>query len=204
MLTITTCLWQPRGNVHAFSRGYTQDWVDRLYRGFARNLSKPFQFVCFTDRRYTFAEPIWQEIDETLGADGYGSCVRPFSLNVPMIFTGLDTVITGNCDHLADYAMHTDTMCLHRDPYNLHQAGNGVVLAPGALRHISDMHRGENDMVWLRGFPHTFADDLWPGHVVSYKAHVRGKQLADARIVYFHGNPKPDAIKDGWAIECWK
>lgn len=203
-ITITTCLWQPRGNVQAFSRVYTPEWVDRLYRGFARNLTRPLHLVCFTDRAYEFGEPIEQVVDGVLGDNGYADCIRPFSLNVPMIFTGLDTVVTGNCDHLANYAMTADTMCLHRDPYNLSQAGNGVVLMPGGMRHVADDHRGENDMVWLRSFPHVFADDLFDGHIISYKARARKFGLGDARVVYFHGNPKPHEIDAEWVTENWR
>ncbi|AZO34189.1 MAG: hypothetical protein EOS76_01485 [Mesorhizobium sp.] len=46
-------------------------------------------------------------------------------------------------------------------------------------------------------------DVLWPGDVVSYKAHVRGKGLGSARIVYFHGVPKPPAVDESWVTEYW-
>ena len=37
----------------------------------------------------------------------------------------------------------------------------------------------------------TFWDDVVPGQVVSYKVHCRAGVPAGARVVCFHGRPKP-------------
>jgi hypothetical protein len=56
----------------------------------------------------------------------------------------------------------------------------------------------------MRKWPHRLIDDLCPGEVVSYKAHVRGRGLGKARIVYFHGDPKPPALMhEDWVREHW-
>lgn len=204
-ITIATLLWRPRDNVHDFSCGYTPIWVDRLYRAFQRNLTRPFRFVCFTDRQYEFREPIEQVVDPTLGDGGYGDCIKPYGLNEPMMLVGLDTVILGNLDHCADYCMTADKICLHRDPFNLTQAGNGVALVPAGNSHIATQHNGENDMAWLRKQPHVYADDIWPGEWRSYKCHVAPYGLGNARIVYFHGKPKmQDLLHVSWIPENWK
>src|SRR6185369_17054915 len=127
----------------------------------------------------------------------YGSCVEPFKLNEPMIFVGLDTVITGNIDKLANWCLQGKgkKLALPKHPFE-EWSINGVVLVAAGQRRIFDEWRGENDMLWMRSFPHDRIDELWPGKVVSFRAHVRGKQLNSAVIVYFHGRMKPHELPD--------
>ena len=204
MLTVATLFWQPNKASRDFSRMYDESWVEKLYRGFARNLTMPFRFVCFTDRDREFAEPI--EIERLRDPEpSYASCIEPYRLGVPMILVGLDTVVTGNIDHLADYCMTEKRFALPRDPYHPNIACNGVALVPAGHQLIGLAHDGENDMAWVRRFPHELIDQLFPGHVVSYKGHVERRGLGDARIVYFHGERKPQQLPHvGWINEHWR
>jgi hypothetical protein len=60
-------------------------------------------------------------------------------------------------------------------------------------------------MKWMRSFPHDRIDELWPDKVVSYRAHVRGKQLNKAKIVYFHGRAKPHELPhEPFVKEHWR
>jgi hypothetical protein len=70
---------------------------------------------------------------------------------------------------------------------------------------VFDDWRGESDMVWLRNFPWKPIDDLWPRQVLSLKAHkIRDLGLQEARIVYFHGDPKPPALMNlAWVRQHW-
>lgn len=204
MLTVATLLWQPNKASRSFSTMYDETWVERLYRGFRRNLTRPFRFVVFVDRAYSFAEP---DIEQQALRDpepSYASCIEPYRLGEPMILVGLDTVVTGNIDHLADYCLTADRFALPRDPYHPRIACNGVALVPAGHQMIGLAHRGENDMEWVRRFPHELIDLVFPGQVQSFKGHVERRGLGDTRIVYFHGEKKPhqlghvDWIKDHW------
>lgn len=205
-LVVSTCYWDVNERSEVFSRCYDQSWVEKLYRGFRRNLTMDFRFVVFTDRIRTYREPIEQELLERQPI-GYASCVEPFKLNEAMIFVGLDTIITGNIDKLARWALEGKgkKLALPKHPFEDFSI-NGCVIVAAGQRHIFDLWRGENDMKHMRSFDHDRIDELWPGKVVSYRGHVRGQtKLNRARIVYFHGREKPHEIMHlPWVREHWR
>lgn len=206
MITVATLLWDANDQGLSTSRCYDESWVDKLYRGFARNLTRhSMRFVCFTERPRMFEENV--EVRVTLPpSPGYADCVRPYELDEPMILVGLDTIITGNIDHLADYCLTADTLALPRDPYNLRQACNGVALVPAGHGWVwSEWDGVGSDMERCRAAEHAYLDDLFPGQVASYKGAVKAEGLGDARIVYFHGRLKPHELNaTPWIAENWR
>jgi hypothetical protein len=203
MITFATLFWQPNGESFDFSQAYDESWVEKLYRGVMRNLTQPFRFVCYSDRDRTYAEPIEQR--RILSpVPSYADCIQPFELNCPTILTGLDTVITGNIDHLAAYCLSGRILGLPRDPYAPHRACNGVALIPAGMARVAYLHSGQNDMEWVRQFDHEYVDDIFPGHVQSYKGTVKAEGLKRTRIVYFHGAEKPGQIDEPWLADHWK
>lgn len=203
MLTIATLLWDPNVKSKDFSQCYDESWVDKLYWGFHRNYSKEFRFVLFTDRPRLLGNYVEQEAISVSKPD-YSTCIEPYKLNEPMILVGLDTVITGDISPLADYCMTQKDIALPRDPYRPNIACNGVALVPAGNARIAEEHNGENDMEWVRKFPHKFLDDEFPGMVKSYKGHVEKTGLRDARIVYFHGQKKPHQLQHlDWVKKHW-
>ena len=208
MITIACPFWQANDASKSFSTMYDEAWVEKLYRGFARNLTVPFNFVVFTDRVRKFSEPISQEL-LTNPRPGYGDCLEPYRLGEPMILVGLDTVVTGNIDHLAEYCLTADKIALPKAVYLPNTVCNGVALVPAGfdwIWHDFDGQGGDQaDMVWLRKQDYAVIDDLFPGHVVSYKGHVKARGLGDARIVFFHGADKADQIaaQTPWVREHW-
>ena len=215
-LIVATCLWDANEKSQDFSRCYDETWVEKLYWGFRRNLTVPFDFICFVDR-------IRPELIRTKGINqirfsnptpSYADCIEPYRLDRPMILVGLDTIVTGKIDHLAGYCLGKSrdagpkAIALPRDPNATHQACNGVALVPAGNASVYWNWRGENDMVWMRQQPHVFIDDLFPWHVRSYKNHIRATGLLDTRIVYFHGQLKPHerAVQrdNPWIAEHWR
>lgn len=205
MLHVVTCLWDANRHSQPFSRCYDESWVEKLYRNFSRHLRVPFEFVCFVDSSRAFKENIRQEF---IAADiiDYGCFTEPYKMNVPMILVGLDTMIVRNIDHLAEYCLSGKEIALCRDPYKPERSINGVALVPSGHRKIFDDWRGENDMEWLRKFPWQPIDDMWPGQVLSLKAHrVRDIGIGEARIIYMHGRPKQNELMHlDWVRENWR
>jgi hypothetical protein len=205
-ITAATCLWDSNDKSESFSRGYDESWVEKLYRGFARNLTVHWDFVCYTDRIRSFKEPGIEQRPLKTSPPHYGCFIEPFASNDSMILVGLDTIIVGNIDHMARYLWTDMRMALPRDPYQLDRSINGVALIPAGNQHIFREWDGKtNDMEHLRKYDWNKIDALFPGEVLSLKAHdVRGRGLQSARIVYFHGNPKPNELDLPWVKEHWR
>ena len=203
-LAIVTLLWDANGKEYDFSRMYDESWVEKLYRGFKRHCTVPFEFICFTDREREFAEPITQ-MRLSNPEPSYGDCIEPYSLGRPMILVGLDTIITGNIDHLARYCLEDHWLAVPRDPFYPQTVCNGVALVPASHGWVWEQWDGQNDMDWVRSMKRKrVIDDLWPGHVVSYKGHTKHEGLEDARIVYFHGQEKPHQLAGvDWIEREW-
>lgn len=204
MLMVATLLWDANDSSQSFSRCYDETWVTKLHDGFDRNLTQPFRFMLFTDRQRDLPAHIEQVRLKTRKPD-YSTCIEPYRFGVAMILVGLDTIVAGNIDHLADYCLKEKTIALPRDPYAPERACNGVALVPEGQQHVWRNWRGENDMEWMRQQEHVFIDDLFPGHVQSFKGRVRDRGLGDTRICYFHGQEKPHQLGHvPWVREHWR
>lgn len=205
MITIACCFWDINEKSKDFSRCFDTTWVDKLYRGFDRNLTKPFRFVCFVDHLREFEENVQQHILRTQVPD-YGCLIEPYKLGGPMIVCGLDTVVLENIDHLAAYCEQPGPIALPRNPYKKEQSINAIVLVPPGHTNIFADWSGENDMDWLRQFDWLAIDDLFPGNVRSLKAHrIRDTGPDGAKIIYFHGVPKPHELMHlKWIQDHWR
>lgn len=201
MITVATVYYESL-DVPDFSRCYSPEWVDKLYRGVARNLTQPFRFVALTDRQYGFAEPIEQQ--KLLDTRWTTACIQLYGIEADrLLLLGLDTIITGNLDAIIAYE---GPLAVPRDPYRTIHPCNGVVLCPPRPDIVAAALSSPNvsDMTVLDPFAHEWLDDLFPGQIKSYKVHVQGQGVGDARIVYFHGSPKPHQlghlpwVKKGW------
>jgi hypothetical protein len=203
VIVVATLLWDANDRSLSFSRCYDETWVEKLHAGFRRHLTVPFRFICFTERPRQFSVGIETQWIE--GEPSYGSVIEPFKLNEPMILVGLDTIVVGNCDHLAAYAIGGNKLAVPRDPFYPEKVCNGVALAPQGCRHVWDKFPGGNDMDWIRAQDVAVIDDIFPGQVCSYKGDIKKNGLtADTRIVYFHGADKPHQMAHvGWIWREW-
>lgn len=205
MITVAACLWDANEQSLPFSRDYSEADVDKLYRGFKRNLTVPWRMVCFTDRPRKFEEDVWQE---RLSArePGYGAMIEPFKLNEPSIIVGLDTIVVGNCDDLARYCLEAAAPAVPKDPFHPETTCNGVVLTPKGHAWVWWEFPGGNDMDYVRQQPWAVIDRIFPRAVVSYKGHVQHYGLEpENRIVMLHGFPKAGQLTHlDWVADAWR
>lgn len=209
MINIACAFWDANKLSKQFSRHYTEADVCALYRGFQKHLSVPFRFICWSEKERDYAEPAIEQRRLADERPSYGSLTQCYELNEPTIMVGLDTIIVGNCDHLAAYCVGAEKPAVPIDPFKPETVCNGVSLVPGGNAWLWAEWPGNNDMDWIRdNWKAARIDTIdrhFPGQVVSYKAEVRERGLADeTRIVYFHGQLKPHELPHvGWIARHW-
>lgn len=208
VLHVTCCLWDSNEKSQEFSKVYTEEWVDKLYRGFKRNLTVPFRFVCFTDKEREFGEKVVEQERLSTAVPDYGCLIEPFKLNEPMIVCGLDMVVVDRIDHMANYCLTKDKIAAPLHPAHAWRGFiNPCVFVPAGHRRVFDEWRGENDMQWLNNFDLVDTEVLWPREIRSWKLHdMRIRGPLGSRIVYWHGNPKPNKVSKTfpWVALAWR
>lgn len=205
MITFCSLLWTPNQHSHEFSQAYTEEWAVKLFNQFRRHCTIPYRCVLYTDRVRDLPGNIIQVVQSDLGKNGYGDCIRPYEMNVPMVLVGLDTLIVRNIDKMVRWCLENPgKLALPKHPFEAYSI-NGVQLWGGHNPAIFNDWRGENDMDWIREFPHERIDELWEGNVASYRAHVRPNGVGKARIIYMHGRMKfNELLKDPFVMGQWR
>lgn len=126
----------------------------------------------------------------------------------PCLFVDLDTFILGDISPLL--SLDADSLWLIKNFYMPEKSNSGLFIAPdtdlsyqiwaGSSRLDTLSHgRGAGDGDYLAQFPHKRLTDEFPD-ILSYKADQLYPDPRNARIVCFHGKPKPHEC-DGWARE---
>lgn len=207
---------------------YSADDVNKLYGMVARHLTRPFRFACFTDDAAGIRPEVTCFPIPPLGVprrDNEGW--RKLALFAPRLgdlagvalFLDLDVVVTGPLDDLFD--LPGDFIIIE----NWTQPGEGVGNSSvfrfviGAHPDIYDRFQADADTVMATHdneqtvISRAIGKDrlrYWPADwVISFKYHCLPFYLlrlfrapflpAGARVVAFHGHPKPaEAIRGEW------
>jgi hypothetical protein len=204
------------------SAEYSAGHVDRLVRQVRRHSRRALRFVCLTTEPQSAfredVEAIALHHPETLTTK-YAKIelFRP-DLDLGRVFySDLDNLIIGDLEPLLAY---DGLFCMSRQlggSRSHRHAGSVLAWAPGFGHEIYEAFRrapeaakaayplgfGAGDQLFMADHAprrqHVF-QDWWPESVVSFKYWARqGQSLpAAARIVSFHGQPKPDAVPLPW------
>jgi hypothetical protein len=206
---------------------YGPEYVNRLWAMVARNLSRPHRFVCLTDDpRGIRPEVECRTLPEIAlaGAPPHSgwrklSCLGPEfdDLTGPILFLDLDLVIVASIDCLFD---HPGAFCIIE---NWTQPGRGVGnssvfrFEAGAHRLVFERFRADPASIidsyaneqtyltqavgavtfWPQGWCQSFKHDCLPARPL--RPFRPARLPANARIVVFHGDPKPpDAARGVW------
>lgn len=199
--------------------GRGAEYVRKLRAMVARNMEQPFRFACLTDEPKRHALPR-EEIHELLCVDKLGQLLTgwwaklylfsPGRFEGRVLYLDLDSVIVGSLDELA----------AHKGAVNLRDWGwdrdvsAGGMLCWDAGEHLDAWEgaplgpkRYANDQEYLNDLA-ARGGDPWPvmqkGLCVSYRYHCKSVPPAGARLVAFHGVPKPHELSIPWVEEAWR
>lgn len=214
-------------NVVCFKWGteFSAEYVNKLFRAIQRNTTIPLNFICYTDNAdgvecetRPFIEPLphwWYIIGLFNPAHGF---------NEKTIYFDLDTVILKNIDHILSLNVQFATLRDFYRPEGLQTAC--IMWEPdwGAfiwerLRSQFKPHR-YNQLLKYNGGTNQFIEetvgvgsntvriqDRFPNECISYKVHIRDSKTPvdwdTARIVFFHGKPRPHEISEDWLMRVW-
>lgn len=194
---------------------YGSEYVNNLSRMVKRNFSLGFpgKVVCFTDDPKGIDEGI--EIRELpQGLNGWWNKLYLFKEGVfkkgeRILYIDLDTLIVGGLDDICKY---NGEFAILRDFYRPHGLGSGLMAWRGGFGKeiwgsfekagYPDIPGG--DQAWIeRCLPKAdLLQDLYPG-IYSFKAHCQPDPPKGAKIICFHGQPKPHNCGVEWVDGVW-
>lgn len=138
---------------------------------------------------------------------GWWSKMHVFTYHGVVLYMDLDTAIVGDLTPLIDAASDHDFIALRNPCDTPSMFGSGLMAWRGDMRHVFDrfregphghMRRCTTRALWGdQGFisetetPDALWQDLLPGQIVSWKVDCAEGVPPDARVVYFHSNPRP-------------
>ena len=205
---------------------YDAQYVLLLYAGVLRNLSIPFNFVCFTDDTSGLEhEAGIQCISLETGWQGWWNKASLFSSSFPLrgriMYIDLDTVITGSLEEMTSYRGDfaiLSTRGIDNEGKDFSNGYNSSILmwAAGSskLDSICEVLREHFDLVhnFIHRFDHwlemmvadaDLIQDIYPEYVVDF-VHACTKSVPkNARIVVFPLRPKPHEFPAPWVKDIW-
>lgn len=188
---------------------YDPSWVYALHRGVSRHL-QDFEFLCLTDT--PVAVPWVPLLHGWRGWWSKAELFRPGLFQGPVLYFDLDTLIVGELEELASYRGPHARLS---DFYQPNLAASGVMAwTPGlhteaiynaALKLNGRFPSGRSDYWYAKVAPKVDRlQQLYPGQLVSFKAHARQGPPAAARVVCGHGRPRFSDPAAGWAHRAWR
>lgn len=213
---VVLCVWKSGGD-------YTLEYVQRLKNMVMRNSTQNPRFICLTN------ENISSDVCETrplmANLDGWWSKLELFRGDMSfgrVVYLDLDTVIIRNIDQLLNLDVNFAGL---RDWGSEPKGMNSSIMAwkpslglsflferfdPNHTPRDPAHHWNNGDQYYIstalqqQGIPYESIQDLVPG-VYSYKKHCRTELPPDARVVCFHGRPRPhEALGTKWVRNYWR
>lgn len=170
---------------------YGPEYVNKLYNMVKRNITVPFEFVCFTDSSAGIDKNIQIQPLPTIPAIGWWYKPYFFSAELPIkgtiLFLDLDVIVFKNIDHLFSYK--PGKFCIIRD-FNRSMRPTWDRMNSSVFRletgmydrywqefkknvaHETKRNRGDQDWMFRHVKDHVFWPDDW---IQSYKWEMRDK-----------------------------
>lgn len=218
MITFACVLKSPPVESH---KKYTSEWVDKLYRGIARNYHSKFNFVCLSDCNDSVE---YRVIPFESDSPGYWNKIelfRPGLFQGPVVYFDLDVVI---CNDITEALLNLprDKFLLalepHRDIHN-----SSMMFWEGAHDQLYEYYR-QNQHAVISEYDHNLArkgclgdqgyigtntahdviDNFVRPGFLGWIHHKVKTDLADPSVLIFTGTQKPsnnlhlDLVKKHW------
>ena len=168
----------------------------------------PYEFVCYSDTRIQGVKTI----DLRGDAPGWWAVPEVFRQKGPTIITGIDTVITGNIDKLFRIAQDCgpDDFWMIKAFHPRNDFASGIMAYNGDWSCIwkefdyekaKSLEGGEQEhtkaVLRKKGVQIKALQNVFPG-IVSYKRNCKDGIPKRAKVVLFHGKPRPWEVLDIW------
>jgi hypothetical protein len=209
-VSLAICLWK-------WGSKYNAEHVNRMVAGIRANLEQPHRLICFTEDPTGIAcetLPIW---DSPREIPRHLNCLRrvklmDMDLADRMVSMDIDGIVTGKLDPLFD---RDDTFTIWNYPIKvpIPYCGSMWMVRRDAHRDVwhdlltdkasnVDWKHGSDQVWFAKRLPNA---GLWgtKDGVYSFRNHCPNTLIPDARVVWFHGNPKPWTATTGWAHRWW-
>jgi hypothetical protein len=184
---------------------YPAKYVNVLQAMVKRSLARDHEFVCFTDDPKGLKCETVKLPGDLKGWWNKLFLFKPGLFSGRVLFLDLDVCITGPLDDLVDYATPFAIIeDWHLPGYNssvfvMDHDAHPQVWEEFEPRVAKRLH-GDQD--WITEKIPNAAIFPWPW-CVSYRSHAVPGVPKGARVVVFHGEPKPHAMPSPWVERYW-
>jgi uncharacterized Rossmann fold enzyme len=205
-----------------YPMAYVEILRDMVFRN-ASTLEDDCAFWCLTDRPDELPEGVYP-IPAPEGLPGYWAKLALFSPAMPwdewdrVVYFDLDVAITGRLEDLVTrkgiakdpgWPCHNSSVMVwdhgeHREAWDRFTP-DIITRSPGPIVPANVLPEGVpngGDQEWLTEVGGW--DEFPAPWVVSYRWQAKAWPTADAKVVQFHGDPKPADIAEGWVPNVWK
>lgn len=200
---------------------YDASWFHALKRGLHRHMTAQYRSPLqpLDDGEWTLR--CLSDIDvgpATIplehGWPGWWSKVEVFKLEGLVLYLDLDTLVVGDLSRLAGY---DGGLAVLSDFYQPRIIATGAMIFRAGSHTEAIYNRFRADPEGVMAANRSRSDywyarvmerpdrlqDLFPQAFVSFKAHARDGVPEGARVVCFHGNPRPNDPAAGWGYREW-
>lgn len=197
--------------------GRGSEYVNKLHDMVTRNLSDKTKgrFICFTDNPEGLNHGIEaKELPDFLS--GWWNKLYLFKGGLfkdgeRIFYFDLDTIIVGGIDEIIKY---NGDFAILRDFYRPDGYGSAVMSwIAGKFDYIWDSYEsagypniegGDQSFIEMMVKNADIWQELYPSCFVSYKADCSVSFPRDAKVVCFHGLPRPHEVDDEWVKNIWR
>lgn len=208
------------------SPDYTVSYVNHIANSVAENVTVPYKFVCLTDCFEGYSKNVHKIVPFRHNFPKWWGKMELFAPQVfdtdRIFYLDLDTVIVDNIDELLtyngnlfglrdfyhQYGLATGLMGWRNNNAKIFQLYDSFMENPTA--NMNNYKYGDQEFVAkMLKEEYDYAQDLFPRQILSYKKdcvdnYNRVRIPEKAKIICFHGPPRPHQIKTPDINRYWR